>query len=150
MVQRMEIGDLSKREEIMMKTVSTKKSAPAKDVDAYLAAAPKELRAALENLRAAIKAAAPKAEEVISYQIPTYKYHGPVVHFVARASYCSFIAASKTVLEKFKGELEEFDTSGTTIHFTVEKPLPAALVKKIVKARIAENELRVKQKRAKI
>lgn len=132
----------------MKKAASSQKHAPAEDVDAYLASAPKELRAALDDLRAAIKAAAPKAEEVISYRIPTYKYHGPLVHFVARESYCSFIAVSKTVLEKFKDDLEDFDTSGTTIHFTAEKPLPAALVKKIVKARVAENEahLKLKQK----
>lgn len=123
-----------------------KQSVQAKDVDAYLASAPKALRTVLENLRKAIKAAAPKAEEVISYQIPTYKYHGPLVHFVARASYCSFIAVSKTVLEKFKDELAGFDTSGTTIHFTAEHPLPAALVKKIVKARVTENEAQAKLK----
>jgi uncharacterized protein YdhG (YjbR/CyaY superfamily) len=130
------------------KTPSTQKSVPAKDVDAYLAAAPQEQRTVLENLRAAIKAAAPKAEETISYQIPTYKYHGPLVHFVARESYFSFIAVSKTVLEKFKDELAGFDTSGTTIHFTAENPLPASLIKKIVKARVAENEAqaRLKQK----
>ncbi len=131
----------------MKKAVSTKKSVPAQNVDAYLASAPKELRAVLENLRKAIKAAAPKAEELISYQIPTYKYHGPLVHFVARESYCSFIAVSKTVLEKFKNELAGFDTSGTTIHFTVENSLSAALVKKIVKARVVENEAQAKLKR---
>jgi uncharacterized protein YdhG (YjbR/CyaY superfamily) len=129
------------------KTPSTQKSVPAKDVNAYLAAAPQEQRTVLENLREAIQAAAPKAEEIISYQIPTYKYHGPLVHFVARASYCSFIAVSKTVLEKFKDELAGFDTSGTTIHFTAENPLPAALVKKIVKARVAENEAQAKLKK---
>jgi len=123
-----------------------KKGIPAKDVEAYLASVPPELRAVLENLREAIKAAAPKAEESISYQIPTYKYHGPLVHFVARKDYCSFIAVSKAVLEKFKSELAGYDTSGTTIHFTAEKPLPATLVKKIVNARIAENELSVKRK----
>lgn len=131
----------------MKKSASTSKSAPAKDVDAYLVSATKEQRAVLENLRKAIKAAAPKAEELISYQIPTYKYHGPLVHFVARESYCSFIAVSKTVLERFKDALAGFDTSGTTIHFTVENPLPAALVKKIVKARVVENEAQAKLKR---
>jgi uncharacterized protein YdhG (YjbR/CyaY superfamily) len=69
-----------------------------------------------------------------------------LVHFVARASYCSFIAVSKTVLGKFKSELEDYDTSGTTIHFTAAKPLPAKLVEKIVKARIAENEAHAKLK----
>ena len=128
-------------------TRSTAKSTPAKDVDAYLASVPKALRTVLENLRQAIKAAAPRTEEIISYQIPTYKYHGPLVHFVARASYCSFIAVSKTVLEKFKAELASFDTSGTTIHFTAENPLPAALVKRIVKARVVENEAQARLKR---
>jgi len=123
-----------------------KKGVPTGDVDAYLSSVPQELRTVLENLRQAIKAAAPKAEEVISYQIPTYKYHGPLVHFVARQDYCSFIAVSKSILKIFKNELADYDASGTTIHFTAENPLPAALVKKIVKARIAENELRVKQK----
>ncbi len=100
----------------------------------------------LEKLRKAIKAAAPKAEELISYQIPTYKYHGPLVHFVARKNYCSFIVASKSILEKFSSELIPFDTSGTTIHFSAENPLPAELIKEIVKARIEKNELRAKQK----
>ncbi|MDZ7311220.1 MAG: DUF1801 domain-containing protein [candidate division KSB1 bacterium] len=109
---------------------SAQKDIPAKEVEAYLASVPQELRTVLENLRAAIKAAAPKAEEVISYQIPTYKYHGPLVHFLAREKYGSLITVSKTILEKFKYELAEFETSETTIHFTAEKPLPAALVKK--------------------
>ncbi len=111
-----------------------------KGVDAYLAAVPADKRAALEKLRKAIRAAAPKAEEIISYQIPTYKYHGPLVHFVARKNYCSFIVTSRPVLETFKAELKPYDISGTTIHLSAENPLPATLVKKLVKARIAENE----------
>jgi uncharacterized protein YdhG (YjbR/CyaY superfamily) len=98
----------------------------------------------LEKLRAAIKSAAPKADEVISYRIPTYKYYGPLVHFAAHESYCSLIAVNKAVLKTFCGELESFDVSGTTIHFTDEHPIPAALVKKIVKARMKENEERTK------
>jgi uncharacterized protein YdhG (YjbR/CyaY superfamily) len=126
----MEIGDLREKE-IMKESASTPKRAPAKDVDTYLASAPKELRAVLENLREAIKAAAPKAEEVISYQIPTYKYHGPLVHFVARESYCSFIAVSKTVLEKFK-------TASASIQFPLDKPLPLTLIRKITAFRVKE------------
>ena len=121
------------------------KPVPARDVDDYLASVPEETRVMLGKLRKTIKSAAPKAEEVISYQIPTYKYHGPLVHFVAQKNFCSFIVVSKPVMEKFKHELEGYDTSGTTIHFTAEKPLPAVLVKKIIKARIEENELRVKR-----
>lgn len=116
--------------------------ASTKDVDAYLAGAPKEMRPMLEKLRRTIRAAAPKAEELISYRIPTYKYHGPLVHFLAHKDYGSFIVVNRAVLEKFKSELEAYDTSGTTIHFTVDKPLSAALVKKIVQARVAENEAR--------
>jgi uncharacterized protein YdhG (YjbR/CyaY superfamily) len=118
---------------------------PAKTVDEYLAGIPEETRLALEHLRTAIKAAAPEAEEVISYGVPTYKYHGPLVHFVARSRFCSFIVVSKRVLETLGSELSSFDISGTTIHFTAKNPLPAALVKKIVRARMAENETRAKK-----
>jgi uncharacterized protein YdhG (YjbR/CyaY superfamily) len=118
----------------------TVKSGVPENVDAYLATIPQDQRKALESLRKAIKAAAPQAEEVISYRIPTYRYHGPLVHFVAREKYGSFIVASQPVVESFQRELEGFKTSGTTIHFTPKKPLPASLVKKIVKARMKENE----------
>lgn len=110
------------------------------DVDKYLSALPVDSRKALETLRELIKAAAPKADEVISYQIPTYKYHGPLVHFVARKDYCSFVLVSKSVIEKFKNELKDFKIFGTTVHFTSKKPLPVSLVKKIVKERVKENE----------
>jgi uncharacterized protein YdhG (YjbR/CyaY superfamily) len=118
---------------------------PAKTVEEYLAGIPKETRSALEHLRMAIKAAAPEAEEVISYRVPTYKYHGPLVHFVAHSRFCSFIVVSKRVLETFGSELSSFDISGTTIHFTAENPLPGALVKKIVQARMAENKTQAKK-----
>lgn len=117
---------------------------PAKSVDEYLAAAPEEARPVLEKLRKTIRAAAPMAEEVISYQIPTYKYHGPLVHFAAFRNHCSFFAVSKSIIDRFSNELEPWDTSGTTIHFSAKNPLPASLVKNIVKTRIAENEARVK------
>jgi uncharacterized protein YdhG (YjbR/CyaY superfamily) len=123
-----------------------KKAVPAKDVDAYLARVPQDVKPVLEDLRKAIKSAAPKAEEVISYQIPTYKYHGPLVHFMAGKNHCSFVAVSESVLETFKSDLEGYKISGTTIHFSAANPLPARLVKKIVKARVKENELRAKNK----
>ena len=117
---------------------------PAKNVDEYLAAAPEEVRPVLAKLRKTIRAAAPMAEEVISYQIPTYRYHGPLVHFAAFKSHCSFFGVSKPVMDRFSSELKPWDTSGTTIHFSAKNPLPASLVKKIVKARVEENEARVK------
>ena len=117
---------------------------PAKNIDEYLAGVPDEARPVLEKLRRTIRAAAPKAEEVISFQIPLFKYHGPLVFFAAFRNHCSFYVVSKPVMEIFSSELKPWDTSGTTIHFPVKNPLPASLVKKIVKARIEENEAREK------
>ncbi len=123
-----------------------KNGIPAKDVNAYLAAVPPNMRVVLEKLRKTIKAAAPKAEEVISYQLPTFKYHGPLVCFAAFKNHCSLYVISKSLMKKFSSELKPYDMTGITIHFTAEHPLPATLVKKIVKARVAENELRAKHK----
>ena len=116
----------------------------AKNVDEYLAAVPEDVQSVLEKLRKTIRSAAPKAEEVISYQIPMFKYHGPLVFFAAFRNHCSFYVVSKPIMEAFSSELKPWDASGTTIHFSAKKPLPASLVKKIVKARIEENEARVK------
>ena len=117
---------------------------PAKNVDEYLAAAPEEVRPVLEKLRRTIRAAAPRAEEVISYQIPMFKYHGPLVFFAAFRNHCSFYVVSKPIMETFSSEIKPWDTSGTTVHFSAKNPLPASLVKKIVKARIQENEAKAK------
>lgn len=117
-------------------------STPAKDIDDYLTAVPEKSRATLEKLRKTIKAAAPKATEAISYRIPTFKYHGPLVAFAAFPNHCGFYVMSPAVMEAHKEELEAYETSKGTIRFPAGKPLPAALVKKLVKARIAENEAR--------
>ncbi|MGZ7044415.1 MAG: iron chaperone [Methanobacterium sp.] len=123
----------------------TKKETPTKDVDEYISSAPKKHQEALKNIRNAIREAAPQAEELISYRIPSYKYHGSLVHFAAFKNHCSFIVVNKTILETFKSELEGYYTSGATIRFTALKPLPEALVKKIVKKRMEENEMRAKK-----
>jgi uncharacterized protein YdhG (YjbR/CyaY superfamily) len=125
----------------MKKTTDKAKPPIAKTVDEYLAAVPEDARASLKKLRKMIKAAAPKAEELISYQIPMYKHHGMLVGFAAFKNHCSFFAGSKNI-ETFKDELKSYGTSKGTIRFPVDKPLPAALVKKMVKAHIAENEAR--------
>ncbi len=119
----------------------------AKDVDEYLAAMPAEARAALQHLRETIRGAAPGAEELISYRIPTYKYHGPLVHFAAFRDHSSLIVVSRPTLERFLRDLEGYRTSGTTIRFTAEHPLPAELVERIVRARVEENEARAGQRR---
>ena len=128
----------------MRKTES--KSAPPKDVDEYLAGVPKEARATLEKLRKAIKAAAPRASEGISYQMPMYKQNGMLVGFAAFKEHCS-IFPGPAVIKAHQEELKGYKTSKGTIRFTTGKPLPAALVKKLVKTRIKENEARASKKR---
>lgn len=116
------------------------KSGTAKNVDEYLQRQPAEMQPVLEKLRQAIKKAAPKAEEIISYQIPTYKYFGPLVHFAAFKDHCSLIVVNKDIIKTFEKELQSYKISGTTIHFSPEKPIPETIVQKIVKIRMKENE----------
>jgi uncharacterized protein YdhG (YjbR/CyaY superfamily) len=117
----------------------------AASVDEYLERLDEPERSALAKLRADIKHAAPKATELISYQIPTYRQHGPLVHFAAQPRHLSFTVISLDVIEALRGELQDFDVSGRTIRFSARNPLPAALVKRIVRARVRENEARVKR-----
>jgi len=118
-------------------------SAPARDVDDYLTAVPERERATLEMLRKTIKAAAPEAAEVISYQVPTYKYHGSLVAFWVTKSHCAFCVMSPSVTDARRDELKPYDTAKATIRFPAEKPIPEALVRKLVRARIEENEARL-------
>ena len=114
----------------------------AKTIDQYLAALSDDKRAALQRLRKTIKAAAPKAEECISYQLPAFRQDGMLVGFGATANHCAFYLMSGSMVEAHKEELEKYDTSKGTIRFPADKPLPVALVRKLVKARIEENERR--------
>ena len=116
------------------------KSVPAKDVDEYLAQAPNDVRAALEKLRKTIKAAAPKADEVISYQIPAYKHRGLLVGFAASKAHCTFHIMSVEVTRAHAEDLKGYKLGKASIQFDAGQPLPAGLIKKLVKARIAENE----------
>jgi uncharacterized protein YdhG (YjbR/CyaY superfamily) len=128
-------------QKVTSKDNNVKKSAPARDVDDYLAAVPEEAWAALEKLRQTIRAAAPEAIEVISYQIPTFKHQGrPLVSFGAAKNHCAFYVMSPNVMAAYAAELKDYDVAKGTIRFPVDKPLSAALVTKLVKARIAENE----------
>ena len=119
-------------------------SARAETVRDYLAAVPPDARAALTKLRRTIKAAAPKATETISYGMPAFKYMGTLVYYAAFKDHCSFFPASMTVMRRFAAELKGHDTSKGTIRFTADKPLPASLVARMVKARVTENETRQK------
>jgi uncharacterized protein YdhG (YjbR/CyaY superfamily) len=117
-----------------------------KNVDEYLAGVPEPARSTLNKIRAVIRSAVPpEAMEVISYRIPTFKYKGSLLAFAAFSNHCSLFPMSSSVIEAFKDELQDFHTSKGTIRFPVDKPLSAALVKKLVKARIAQNELKRKR-----
>ena len=109
-------------------------------IDEYLAALSEDKRAALEKLRKTIRAAAPKAEECISYQLAAFRQDGMLVAFGATANHCAFYLMSASTVEAHKDELKDYDTSKGTIRFQADKPLPVALVRKLVQARIAENE----------
>ncbi len=115
-------------------------------VDDYLRVRPKDVRSALERLRQIIRAVAPNADEVISYGIPFYKHHGMLVGFSASAKeHLTFHIINGQLLQKHAAALKPFETGKGSIRFAVSKPLPAALVTKIVKARVAENEGRAKK-----
>jgi uncharacterized protein YdhG (YjbR/CyaY superfamily) len=118
------------------------KATTANTVDEYLNTLPENVRSTLEDLRKTIKSAAPEAEEVISYQMPAYKYHGMLVYFSAFKNHCSFFLGSSLPLTELEDELKSYRTSKGTLQFTTDKPLPAWLVKKIVKARMKQNETR--------
>jgi uncharacterized protein YdhG (YjbR/CyaY superfamily) len=114
------------------------KGAP-KNIDEYLAGVPEPARSTLAKIRAAIRSAAPEATETISYRIPAFKSEGVLVWFAAFSDHCSLFPTA-SIIEAFKNELKGFSTSKGTIQFPADKPLPTALVKKIVKARVAQLE----------
>jgi|ERR1700757_999899 len=115
------------------------KAAP-KNIDEYLAAVPEPARSTLNKIRAAIRSAVPpQAAEIISYGIPAFKYKGVLVWFAAFSDHCSLFPTA-AVIEEFESELKGLSTSKGTIQFPTDKPLPATLVRKLVKARIAQIE----------
>jgi uncharacterized protein YdhG (YjbR/CyaY superfamily) len=109
-------------------------------IDEYLAPLAADQRAALEKIRRAIRSAAPKAEEYIGYGLAAFRLEGkPLVAFGATAKHCAFYPMSSSTVAAHADDLAGYDTSKGTIRFPADKPPPAALVKKLVKARIAEN-----------
>jgi uncharacterized protein YdhG (YjbR/CyaY superfamily) len=117
-----------------------------KNIDEYLASMSEDKRAALERLRKTIKSAAPEAEECISYGLAAFRLHGrPLVAFGAASNQCAFYPMSSSTVTAYKEELEGYDTSKGAIRFPVGKPLPATLVRKLVRARVAENEARTRK-----
>ena len=121
-----------------------------KTIDEYLKNVRPDHRKTLQKLRQTIQTAAPKAEECISYGIPAFRLNRRLlVFFAAWASHCAFYPGSAATLKNFRNELRNFETSKGTIRFSPDKSLPGALVKKLVKTRIAENNDRANRKRRK-
>lgn len=115
-------------------------------VDEYIAVSIPEVKEYLERLRSSIKQAAPQAEEVISYEMPAYKQNGIVVYFGGFTKHVSLFPGAEAI-EVFKEELAGYKTSKGTIRFSLDKPLPIGLIKKIVKFRVAENLAKEQKKK---
>jgi uncharacterized protein YdhG (YjbR/CyaY superfamily) len=135
-----------KKAKTVVRGSAAKDKGDPKAVDEYLARVPEPARSTLNKVRAAIRSAVPpEATEAIGYRIPTFRYKGALLGVAAFSDHCSLFPMSLAVMASFKNELKGFPTSKGTIRFPVDKPLPAALVKKLVKARIAENERKKKR-----
>jgi uncharacterized protein YdhG (YjbR/CyaY superfamily) len=122
------------------KRKSSKPASSAKDVDKYLAAVPEPGCSTLKKVRTTIRSVVPTdAIECISYGIPAFKHNGMLVFYAAFKDHWSFFPGSGRTIALFKDELKSYHTSKGTLRFALDKPLPVALIKKIVKARLAEN-----------
>ena len=127
---------------------SSEKNATApKSVEEYLAGVPEPARSTLNEVRAAIRSVVPaETIEVISYGIPAFKYKRMLMWYAAFSDHCSLFPTA-SVIKTFKRDLKEFRVSKGTIHFPVDKPLPAALLEKMVKARVIDIEMEGKKPR---
>ena len=119
----------------------------AKDIDAYLSTQSQHVRVILEGLRQTIRKAAPKAEEVISYRMPAFKYHGILVYFSGCKKHIGFYPTSSPI-KAFAKELSVYAGAKGTVRFPLNKPIPMGLITKIVKHRIKENLAKEKLKAA--
>jgi uncharacterized protein YdhG (YjbR/CyaY superfamily) len=123
------------------------KGIAASTVDEYIALVPDDQRPTLEKLRELIRSLAPEAVESISYGLPTYKLNGkPLVYFGTAKKHYALYAISSAIREIYKGDLACYEMSKGTIRFPFDKPFPAALIKKLVKAQLAERKAGGKNK----
>ena len=120
---------------------------PPRNVDEYIAGFPEEVQVKLEKLRATIKAAAPEAEEKISYQMPTFALKGNLVHFAAYEHHIGFYPASSGI-EQFKAELSIYKGGKGSVQFPLDQPIPYDLIRKIVSFRVKENISRAEAKKS--
>jgi len=126
-----------------MRTMKSKLNDGPEGVEAYLAEVPEPARTTLLKVRASIRSAAPKeTTEGLSYGMPAFRYKGALVAYAAFKDHCSFFPMQASLIDEMKDELAGYRTSKGTLQFALDKPLPAALVKKMVKARVAENDRR--------
>ena len=121
-----------------MKDAKPEKSKKFITIDTYINAFPEDIQLVLQKLRKTIQAAAPLAEETISYQIPTFKLNGPLVHFAAYKKHIGFYP-TPSAMEAFKHRLSDYETSRGTIKFPLNEPLPLELIKEMVAFRVKEN-----------
>ena len=116
-------------------------------IDEYIAMQPGAFQPMLHELRAIIKSIAPQAEELISYQVPSFKWHYMLVGFGVNKKFCSLYPMSTSINQKMADELNGIKISGTTLHFVPGQPLPTELIKKIVLTRVQENETKAALKK---
>jgi uncharacterized protein YdhG (YjbR/CyaY superfamily) len=140
-----------------MRKVATLSSASAKNsdasaaVDAYLAKVPEPARTTLQKVRATIKSIVPKDTiEVLSYGMPSFRHKGALVAYAAFKDHCSFFPMQASLIDEMNDELKSYRISKGTLQFPLDKPLPVALLKKMVKLRVAENEIRAAMKERKL
>ena len=112
-------------------------------IDEYIAAAPKEVQAVLNEIRATVKAAAPEATEKISYGMPTFFLNGNLIHFAAHKNHIGFYPTPNGI-EKFKKELSKYEGAKGSVQFPLDQLMPLQLISKIVKFRVAENKQKTK------
>ncbi len=110
-------------------------------VAAYIAASPKDVRAKLRELRAIIKSTAPQAVERISYGMPFYDYKGRLVYFAAQKAFVG-LYIPPPIIQDHRKELERYETTKSAVHLPIDRKLPVALIKKLVRARMRYNEAR--------
>ena len=115
-------------------------------IDEYIKTFPKEIQKILEAVREIIKKTAPDADEAISYQIPTFKLNGNLVHFAAFKNHIGFYPGSKAIKD-FQKDLTKYKSSKGAVQFPIDKPMPLSLIQKIVKQRVKENSIKTIKKR---
>lgn len=129
---------------VYLKKIIPMKHAP--DTDTYISTFPKQTQKLLQQVRQAIKEAAPEAIELISYGMPAYKQNGPVVYFAGYEHHIGFYPTGSGIAA-FTKEIEKYKSSKGAVQFPIDKPIPVALIKKMVKFKVAENMAKVKAKK---